>query len=186
MNTRVKSNTKVNTPKQNTKAPKQNAKAPKQNAKHQNGKMKRKINRFVPADYSIKDFFEMMKSNDPKISEFGAKQITSIFYAKPLSGPQRMERATIARKSLGILEDVKLNERDFGVGMKKWARAAKSKSPVANEKFIVADKIKSSAKLPGAKIMPMSGSEPAFVKWLWSWEKGAKRGIRSFKGSIVS
>ncbi len=152
-----------------TKKPIQKTKKTKQISNKITTQNPKKIG-FVPADYSINDLFNMTKSKNKDARVFANKQLDIIFRKKSLSGPEREQRAMLAKRKIGLsnVRDVQLNERLLN---KNWLNAAKTHKLIGAEKYTVKGKINQKYLQPGAKMLPVSGSEPQFVKWLWGAKK---------------
>ena len=122
------------------------------------------------SNFTLNDLFKMTLSTNRAVAQFAKNQIQSTFYSKPLSGPEREQRMLLAKKQIGLanVNDVRLNNNLLHPTVRK---AAKSTNLVGNEKYAITKNLQKKVIPAGVKLLPTSGSEPAFQKWLWGAEK---------------
>ena len=131
-----------------------------------------KAEAFHPADLSIKNMMVLKKSKKKTFpAKYSTRYINESFYSKPHSGNKRKNIKDKRRNLLGLKRDVEMNSSLFNSGLLEWSNSASSKKKVGNERFIIKDMLDPKYIPPGAKILPMSGDEPQFAKWLWSAKK---------------
>lgn len=118
-------------------------------------------NHFKRSDLTIKDLVLLKDSNDPVVRAYVKKELKLIFDAKPKSGDEK-RKSIKERKS--ILKIKKSNDP-----MMRFLNSASSGKLTLSEKQIL--KNLNNKRLPkSTKIMPLSGDEPRFRKWLWAAE----------------
>tara|TARA_Y100000389_G_scaffold140231_1_gene138039 strand:- start:5082 stop:5942 length:861 start_codon:yes stop_codon:yes gene_type:complete len=127
------------------------------------------IGEYHPGEYELGESIKISKTLTGKKLK---KRFIKTFYKKPLSGRATLERKQKRRIKLGLKSDVKMNESLLKKGgLKKWRNNALSKNKITNEEFIVKKLLDKKFLPKDTTILPMSGDEPAFARWLW----GAKQ-----------
>lgn len=93
-------------------------------------------------------------------------------YKKPLSGKQTEERRKKRRQKLGLQPDVEMDNSMLTTkGLKTWSKNAKSRYNMRNKKFVIKNLINPKFLPKDTTVLPMSGDEPEFAKWLWGAKK---------------
>lgn len=170
--TRVKNakNVTKNSNKANTKSTKNTNSKGRTNSNSN----KPKNSNLKASDFTLRNLVDLRRSNNKEVAKFANNELNSIFYTKPLSGPEREERTQLAKRKLGLskVQDVHMNKKDMNTkGLMTWFNSAHTKKKHGNERFIIKDKIDQRVIPKGVKLLPVSGDEPEFVKWLWGAKK---------------
>lgn len=120
--------------------------------------MKQDIKR---SDLTIKDMILLKDSNDPVVRKYVTDELKSIFDRKPKSGDEKREEINKRRSRLSLHE--------IDSPMLKFLESATSSKLTLSEKQIL--KNLNTGRLPKSiMLLPMSGDEPRFRKWLWAAE----------------
>lgn len=131
---------------------------------------------FHHADYSMVEMPVSHTKNNIMRNTVAGQKLDKYFkdsmYRKPLSGKQTKDRKRKRRQKLGLKPDVEMDNSLLNtVGLKKWKKSAQSKHKTKNEKYSIKSLLDKRYLPKDATILPMSGDEPAFAKWLWGAKK---------------